>query len=153
MSTTSGQPRQRKLLALKSTRPSRDLYADMYYDILKATDLTYLFTDKFPRRQKYQTSLAADIRGGVDEALRQTIRLASFNPGLDPEREALLRELSVQLKFVKVLIRIAHRDRYVSNKQFQRWTKAVSQVDDIAIGLAIWYQNNAAKVAAEKGVK
>lgn len=138
-------PKQHKLLALKSTKPTRDLYADLYYDMVKATNLTYLYTDKFPRRQKYQTSLAADLRGGIDEALRQTIRLVGFNPGLDPQREQLLRELSVQLKFVKVLIHIAHSDRYVANKQFQRWTKAVSAVDDIAIGLAIWYQNNQAK--------
>lgn len=134
--------KKRRLLSLSGIKPTTDMYGDLYSYMFRIVDLTYLYSDNFPRRHKSQTSLAGDLRHFVDESLLQVNQLVGYNPDIDPMRERMLRKLSAYLKTTNSLIEVSHRQRMIGNRQFQRWADAVTKADNLAIRLAMWYQNN-----------
>lgn len=134
------KPSHPRILGRTKTKPDKDLYTKLYRSARELVDTSYLYIAKFPRREKQHVGLGNDIKEAVNTALKQVIALTQYNPTLDPEREQLFRALSARLKFAETLVEIAYRQHYVSERQLKRWVSDFTAVDDIAIGLAMWYQ-------------
>lgn len=119
-------------------KPTADLYGMMYANTGKLLDYTYTIVLKFPKKQRYYNGLAMDIKHETNEIMLQVIRIVSYNPYNN--REQLLRELSVNLKFLAALIRVAYKKYYISDKNLDVWTRMTTRVDDLAVGIAMYLE-------------
>lgn len=141
-------PAKRKsVIAQDKKAPTPDLYGEMYRAAAKLAEYTFAVSEKFPRRAKERIGIGNDIRERSVEACERVIELCCFNPLITAEdRERKLRELTVKLKSLNVLIKISHKHRYITPKVMTRWVRLVNEVDSRVIGLAIWYQREREKL-------
>lgn len=128
---------------VNATAPSPDLYGMMYRHMGWTINYTYAIIERFPKVDKMRVGLSNDIKELVNKCMHQVLAISSYNPFNN--REEMLRELSVDLKMVNVLIRVAYKQRLITAKNLETWTGKVSSVDNIAIGLAVWLEGERKK--------
>ena len=63
-----------------------------------------------------------------------------YNPNLD--REATLREVTVELKVLATYIDAACQARHITPHKCEVWQRQVNGVDNLAVGLAMGLQRN-----------
>lgn len=119
-------------------KPTLDLYGSMYAKAGKLLSYTYTIVLKFPKKQRYYNGLAMDIKHQTHEIMLQVIRIVSYNPYNN--REQLLRELSVNLKFLAMLVRVAYKKHHISDRNLDVWTRMTTDVDDLAVGIAMYLE-------------
>ena len=95
-----------------------------------------------------QLSLLTDVTDGivvpimqsVNKCLRLVIAINMYNPNLD--REATLREVTVELKVLATYIDAACQARHITPHKCEVWQRQVNGVDNLAVGLAMGLQRN-----------
>lgn len=123
---------------IKLIPPSVNLYAQMYRVALRVLYYTYGMLQKFPRSQKTYGGIACDIEGRTRKMVSSLISIANYNPYNN--RERMLRELSVELKTLCMLVSISTRSRYINQRNLEAWTYMLTQLDDMAIGIAMYLE-------------
>lgn len=142
--------KRKSVISVGKKTPTPDLYGELYRASAKLTEYSYAVSQKFPKREKERVSLGNDIRTKVIGICEQIIELCCFNPLITAiEREEKLRHITVELKTVNVMIKIAYKHRYMSPKVLTKWVRLVRELDNLVIGLAIWYQRERERVERE----
>lgn len=146
------QPSKRQLTEkMKQIKPSVEIYTLMYRLSVSMANYTYMILEKFPKSQKNYTGLANDIKAEVDWVLRTAIDVACYNPYNN--REALLRQMSVSLKLISSLLVLSYSRGFLSGSNVQAWSNYLTNIDDMAIGLAMYYQRHPDKNQVKDGAK
>jgi hypothetical protein len=98
-------------------------YVDLLY-------YSYLILEKFPKCEK--VALAADIKNVLFKGLTCTIDAhKEFNK---TKRLVYLNKLDVNMKTLKVLIRISYKRKYISPKNYGAWSKKTGDVSNLMGG-------------------
>lgn len=132
----SPKPR-RKLLSRPPRQPirTRDAYGEIFRSIRRLTDYTYDRTVKFPKHERLMIGLGSDVNERTANCLQLSIGICAYNPADD--REQMLRQLSVQLKTLQVMVELCKRRRYINGKVRDAWLRMLVGADNSVIGLAM----------------
>ena len=85
---------------------------------------------KYPKSEKY--ALATEIKNITYEGLKCIINThKEFNKG---KKLAFLNELDVNLKMLKVLIRISYKRKYISSRNYTAWSKKLTNISNLMGG-------------------
>lgn len=132
-------------------KPSVDLFGQLQRDTLRVVDYTYNLIEKFPKGQKLYVGVANTIVSMVGECLLSIHKVCAYNPKID--KEQLLRDVSCKLKTIEDHVEISCRKRYISLKNRDAWTRQLTNIDDVVIGIAMWLESQEkAKRACRDGV-
>lgn len=133
-----GQTKRRLTDPMDKIRPSRDLYAQL----LRLTDElvkdSLVRTRLFHKSEKQAGGIVAPIMQSVDKCLRLVIAINMYNPNLD--REAALREVTVELKVLATYVDAACRAKHITLRKCEVWQRQINSVDNLVVGLAMGLQ-------------
>ena len=89
---------------------------------------TYNITLKFPPFEKF--SLVNDIKKVTNLGLECIIDAQKeFN---NPKRIEYLNQNDSKLKMLKVLIRVAYKNKYISSQNYGAWSRKIAKVSNLA---------------------
>lgn len=103
----------------------------IYQKQVDLIEYTYNLLRKFPKSEKY--ALAADIKSSMFNALKLILR-ANKVYNNSQVRVYLLNELDAEVQIQKVMVRIAHGQRYISNKNYLEWSRRLDEIGRILGG-------------------
>lgn len=102
----------------------------------------------FPRDQKWPAGVGSNIMNYLNQGLELVFEIAAYNPSYD--REAGLRKLSIKIKMIETQIKAAYDCRFINNKRLEVWTRQLVEIDNFAIGLAMYLQKEGREKASRK---
>lgn len=139
--------RRRRLLSHPPRQPirTRDAYGEIFRSIRRLTDYTYDRTVKLPKHERLMVGLGSDINRRTADCLQLSISICAYNP--DCNREQMLRQLSVQLKTLQVMVELCKRRRYINEKARDAWLRMLVDVDNSVIGVAMYLEKQVTEQA------
>lgn len=102
----------------------------IYKQYLEMIYYTEMITEKYPKVEKY--SLVSEIKRNTYQGMKLIIR--GEREFLKSKKIEYLRELDVVLKMLKVLVRVSHRRKYISSKNYGAWSKKISNIGNLLGG-------------------
>ena len=106
----------------------------IYKQYLELIYYTETITIKYPKNEKL--SLVTNIKNNTYEGMKKIILAKKeYNHG---KRLAILNELDVDLKMLKVLIRASYKQKYINAKIYSAWSKKIFNVANL---LGIWIKS------------
>jgi hypothetical protein len=138
--------KQRLKSPVHATRPTSNLYGNLYKTTGWLVDYAYVMLEKFAKKERF--GLSIDIKQRTNAVMHKVINVVSYNPFNN--REKLLRELSVDVKTLIVLVRVAYNQRCVSQKNRDAWIRKLVDVDNLAVGIAMWLEQEEKRAAAKR---
>ena len=81
-------------------------------------------TIKYPKSEKL--SLVTEIKNVTYEGMKKII-LANKEYNKD-KRIIVLNELDVDMKMLKVMVRLSYRKRYINNGNYKAWCKKITNI-------------------------
>lgn len=85
---------------------------------------------KFPKCERF--ALAADIKNITSAGLKEIISAhKEYNKA---QKLSFLNTLDVDLKVLKVYIRISHKRRYITPKNYAAWSKKIANISNLMGG-------------------
>lgn len=107
-------------------------YEDLmiYKQYLTLIFYTEEITVKYPKVEK--ESLVANIKNTTYDGIKEII--ATFNAFLKEDKLLHLKKLDNDLKFLKVLIRVSYKRKFISNKNYTSWVKKITNIGNLLGG-------------------
>lgn len=102
----------------------------IYKQYLEMMFYVEMITEKYPKVEK--NSLVASIKNTVYDGMRQIISAYKLYEKKDKLHS--LNELDISLKQLKVLIRISHKKKYISHKNYEAWSKKINNIGNLLGG-------------------
>lgn len=102
----------------------------IYKQYIELIYYTEMITEKYPKIEKQ--AIVPEIKTSTYEGMKLII-LAFKVYGKD-EKMAHLNQLDVHLKFLKVLIRVSHKRKYISSKNYTSWVKKITNIGNLLGG-------------------
>ena len=93
---------------------------------------------KFPKNERF--GLNVDIRKATYNGLEDI--LYAYRVFDRKDKLKYLYELDIKLKFIKALIRIAYRKKYISSKNYLAWSKKIFHIGNLLGGWISSCQKN-----------
>jgi len=116
-------------------------------------DLTnYMFTviESFPKKERM--GLTEAVKTSTLTMMRDTIIV-----GVSDEKVGVLERLNYELKYLKVLVRIAFLKKYISEHRLEIWAGKITEADNVVVGwgrrLGMRAGGDAGEKVKEKGAK
>lgn len=107
---------------------------DKFYLYCRYNEMIYYAYElllKYPKYERY--SLVVDIKNVIYEGLRCVIQVhKEFDLGL---KVKYLHNLDANLKVLKVLIRLSFKRQYISNKNYEVWSRHLTHISNLMGGL------------------
>jgi hypothetical protein len=140
------KPAKKRLKSpVEPTKPTKNLYGILYKETGWLVDYSYALLEKFPKKERF--GLSIDVKNRANETLHKVIDIISYNPYNN--REKLLRALSVDVKTLIALVRVAYKQRCISEKNRDAWMRKLVSIDNLAIGIAMWLEKEAEREKSE----
>lgn len=107
-------------------------YEDLliYKEYITLILYTEEITIKYPKVEKY--SLVATIKNTTYDGIKEIIM--AYNSYLKEEKLEHLKKLDSNLKFLKVLIRVSYKRKFISNKNYTAWAKKITNIGNLLGG-------------------
>lgn len=105
----------------------------IYKQYLELIYYTEMITEKYPKLEKY--TLVATIKNTTYDGIKNIISAYKMFDKNDKLKS--LNQLDVSLKFIKVLIRISHKRKYISHKNYEAWSKKINNIGNLLGGWII----------------
>jgi four helix bundle protein len=86
---------------------------------------------KFPKAEKF--AMAAQIKDSMFTVLRNILRANKIYKDKN-KRIDMLNAIDAELQAQKVLVRIAHNNRYISNQNYIEWSRSLDEIGRILGG-------------------
>lgn len=103
----------------------------IYKQYLELIYYTEMITEKYPKIEKY--SLVSTIKNNTYSGMKMIIKAQKEYD--NKNRLKILSELDINLKMIKVLIRVSNRKKYINSKNYAAWSKKLT---NIGILLGSW---------------
>jgi hypothetical protein len=123
---------------INPTSPS--LYRALRISVRQLTNYTYTVLELYPKRHRERFGLGMDITSAANKCLLLTIEIESF--GARDRRAELLRQLSLQLKYLEELVEVSFGIYVIDAKKKESWLRQIVTADNVAIGLAMGLDKN-----------
>jgi four helix bundle protein len=86
---------------------------------------------QFPKYERHV--LCAEIRASCNRLLRLTIQAAKRY-----HKKTTVQDLDIEVEVLRVLVRKAHRLRYINQKRYETWSR---QIDEVGRMLGGWIKS------------
>lgn len=98
-------------------------YVDLYY-------YTYLITDKYPKYEK--NGIVSDIKRSTYLGFTCVISIhKNYNKN---DKLKYLNKLDIELKVLKMLIRISYKRKYINVNNYEAWSRKITNVSNLMGG-------------------
>ncbi len=104
-------------------------------------ELIYYSTEillKYPKRER--DGLNIDIRKAIYEGLEDVLYAYRLYDRKDKLKYLL--DLDIKLKFIKALVRISYKKKYISSKNYSAWSKKIYNIGNLLGGWIVSCQKN-----------
>lgn len=127
---------ERNAKALPATKWGQLLIYQKYVDLI---EYSYNLLRKFPKSEKF--AMVAQLKDSMFTSLRLILRANKVyrNMGL---RVDMLNQLDAEVQVQKVLVRLAHQNRYISNSNYMEWSRRLDEIGRILGG---WIRSTVGK--------
>lgn len=106
----------------------------IYKQFIELIYYTEMITVKYPKREKL--SLVSNIKSNTYSAMKKIILAQKeYNKS---KRLIILNELDVDLKMLKVLIRVSYKSKYINSKNYNAWSKKIFNISNL---LGAWIKS------------
>jgi len=105
----------------------------IYKQLLQLIYYTEDICKKYPKSEKL--SIVTNIKNATYDCIKNV--LDAYKAYDKKEKLIYLNKLDSNLKFLKVLIRVSYRNKYISNKNCVAWIKKVTNICNLLGG---WYK-------------
>lgn len=105
----------------------------IYKQFMELIYYTEMITEKFPKVEKY--SLVPEIKKVTYSGIYNVISAYKLYEKKDKLKE--LNSLDINLKMLKVLIRLSHKRKYISHKNYEAWSKKINNIGNLLGGWII----------------
>ncbi len=85
---------------------------------------------KYPKVEKY--SLVLNIKNTTYNGIKEII--FAYNDYRKEDKIVHLKRLDSELKFLKVLIRISYKRKFISSKNYNAWVKKITNISNLLGG-------------------
>ena len=102
----------------------------IYKQYIELIDYTLMILRKYPKSERY--SLVNDIKNNTYSGIKNIIIAnKEFNKN---KRVLILNNIDIDLKMLKVLIRVSYKQRYINNKNYGSWNKKITNIGNLLYG-------------------
>ena len=102
----------------------------IYKQYIELIDYTLMILKKYPKIERY--SLVNDIKNSTYDGIKSIIVAnKEYNKS---KRIIVLNDMDNHLKFLKVLIRVSYKQRYINNKNYSAWSKKITNISNLLYG-------------------
>ena len=109
----------------------------IYKQYIELIYYTEMITEKYPKVEKL--SLVTTIKNTTYDGMKNIID--AFKQYNKMEKIMYLNSLDSNLKFLKVLIRVSYKRKYISNKNYTAWVKKITNIANLLGGWILACQN------------
>lgn len=102
----------------------------IYKQFIELIYYTEMITEKYPKVEKM--GLVSNIKNNTYEGLKNVISAYKYYEKKD--KLSFLNNLDINLKMIKVLIRISHKRKYISHKNYEAWSKKINNIGNLLGG-------------------
>ena len=121
-------------------RVTPGLYGQLLRQMLGLVRYTYDRIEKYPKGQKPHVGVGNTIINETNHCLKLIRSVCVYNPFIS--KEAVLRDVSVSLKTIEDYVEISCDKKFISIRNRDAWLRQLTQLDDVAIGLAMWLEKS-----------
>ena len=102
----------------------------IYKQYLEMINYTLMILNKYPKSERF--SLVNDIKKTTYDGMKKIIvGNKEFNKNY---RLVVLNNIDVDLKFLKVLVRISYKHKYINKKNYAAWNKKITNISNLLYG-------------------
>ena len=105
----------------------------IYKQYIELIYYTEMILEKYPKCEKL--SLVSNIKNETYEGLKNILCAYKFYDKSDKLK--YLNNLDVNLKMIKVLIRVSHKRKYINHKNYESWSKKLNNIGSLLGGWII----------------
>lgn len=102
----------------------------IYKQYIELIYYTEMITEKYPKVEKM--SLVCSIKTTTYEGMKKVISAYKYYE--KPMKLNCLNELDMDLKLLKVLIRVSYKRKYISSKNYEAWSKKINHIGNLLGG-------------------
>lgn len=99
----------------------------IYKQYIELIYYTNMILKKFPKIERY--ALATDIKNNTNEGIKCIIR--SYKEFNKTNKIKELNTLDVNLKYLKVLVRISFKNKYINVKNYEAWSRKLFNIGNL----------------------
>lgn len=105
----------------------------IYKQYMELIYYTEMICEKYPKREKL--ALVTTIKNTTYEGMEKILCAYKF---YDKDSKLKnLNKLDVNLKMLKVLVRVSYRRKYINNKNYEAWSKKLTNIGALLGGWII----------------
>ena len=102
----------------------------IYKQYVELVYYTNQIIKKYPKSERYD--LVCDIKKTTYDGLRDVIII--YKEYDKKQKIKYLNDLDVNLKLLKVLIRVSKKNKYISPKNYAAWVKKITNINNLMLG-------------------
>ena len=102
----------------------------IYKQYLELIYYTEMICEKYPKREKL--AIVSTIKNTTYDGMKEIIRAYKF---YDKDNKLTsLNKLDINLKMLKVLIRVSYKRKYITLKNYEAWSKKLHNIGSLLGG-------------------
>ena len=102
----------------------------IYKQYVELIYYTEMITEKYPKIEKL--AMVTTIKNTTYEGMKNIIE--AFKQYDRQDKIKFLNSLDTNLKFLKVLIRVSYKRKYINNKNYTAWIKKITNISNLLGG-------------------
>jgi len=102
----------------------------IYKQYVELIYYTEMITEKYPKIEKL--AIVTTIKNTTYEGMKNIIE--AFKQYDRQDKIKFLNSLDTNLKFLKVLIRVSYKRKYINNKNYTAWIKKITNISNLLGG-------------------
>ena len=102
----------------------------IYKQFIELIYYTEMITEKYPKVEKL--SLVTTIKNTTYDGMKNVLSAYKLYEKKDKLNE--LNKLDVNLKMLKVLIRLSHKRKYINHKNYESWSRKLNNIGNLLGG-------------------
>lgn len=105
----------------------------IYKQYIELIYYTEMITEKFPKKEK--PSIVTNIKNNTYQGMKNIISAYKYFDKKD--KLTFLNELDINLKMLKVFIRLSYKRKYINGKNYEAWSKKLNNIGNMLGGWII----------------
>ena len=102
----------------------------IYSQYIELICYTNIIIKKYPKSERY--ALANDVKNTTHAGMEYIIQAHKVYD--KSEKLKILENLDVKLKFLKVLIRVSYKNKYISSNNYTAWCRKLTNITNLLGG-------------------
>lgn len=99
----------------------------IYKQYVELIYYTFEILEKYPKKERF--ALSNEIKTATLEGIRKIIQAQKEYQ--KQKRLETLHQLDLNLKYLKVMIRISYKKKYINNKNYASWSRKLTNISNM----------------------